>query len=310
MKVIREKISYFRVVTIFILLSFCYLTGIAFAQTESQIIIDENLKPGMTLKDAIELLGPPEKLKISDIGTVIISYGNIGLSLEVLSDGTVIEAIHIQSGFKGRFASGIAMGDDTRKIIACCKQPDTQTDEVMEYPLSSRRFHISKDKLTGADLYRENSALYHLIPVKRVKNLEEKAPEKNEKKVSESIAEKVAPQPGGKEEEDYYNEEEEDQKAPEIDVFALYGFKVKQEYSRVVVTEVTPGSFADECGLRPGEPIRKVFYEKSSERNIYAISGLKSILKRAIEKRKKFVNILQSNNTYIKMKVPRIYTTR
>ncbi len=102
----------------------------------------------------------------------------------------------------------------------------------------------------------------------------------------------------------------EEPKEPEIDVFVMYGFKVKQEYSRVVVSEVTPGSFAEEAGLKVGEPIRKVFYEKSSERNIYAISGLKSILKRAVEKRRKFVNILQSKNFYIKMKVPRISTER
>jgi hypothetical protein len=57
------------------------------------------------LKDAIELLGPPEKVKISDIGTVIMSYDNIGLSLEVLSDSTIVEAIHLQKGFKGRLAS-------------------------------------------------------------------------------------------------------------------------------------------------------------------------------------------------------------
>lgn len=254
MTVIRKKTTYFMVVAAVLLISFYYLTGIAFAQAGSGITIDENLKPGMALKDAIELLGPPEKVKISDIGTVIMSYDNIGLSLEVLSDSTIVEAIHLQKGFKGRLAS------DTTK--------------------SEKRF---EEKVTG----------------------------NSEANVAKSITEKVAEQSVEKKDDDYYDEEEvEEPKEPEIDVFVMYGFKVKQEYSRVVVSEVTPGSFAEEAGLKVGEPIRKVFYKKSSERNIYAISGLKSILKRAVEKRRKFVNILQSKNFYIKMKVPRVYTKR
>lgn len=254
MTVTKEKIMYFRVVAAVLLLSFYYLTGIAFAQAGSGITIDENLKPGMPLKDAIELLGPPEKIKISDVGTVIMSYDNIGLSLEALSNSTIVESIHLQKGFKGSFASGA---------------------------------------------------------VKSGKRYEEKVTENIEEKVVKSSAEKVAEQSVEKKDDNYYDEEEEEgQKEPEINVFELYGFNVKQGYSGVVVTEVKPGSFAEEGGLKVGEPIRKVFYEKSSERNIYAISGLKSILKRAIEKRRKFVNILQSKNSYIKMKVPRINTNK
>ncbi len=306
MTVIREKNRYIWIVTTVLLLSFYYLAGIAFAQAGGGITIDGNLKPGMPLKDAVELLGSPEKVKISDIGTVIMSYDSAGLSIEVLSDGSVVEAIHLQPGFKGRFASGIAIGDDTRKIITSYNKPDTETKEVIEYSMPARRFLIIQDKLAGADLYKDKSALYHQVPVKVVKRFEEKITENNEKKVVESSAEKVAEQKV-KNEDDYYNEEAADERdEPEINVFELYGFKVKQAGNKVIITEVTPGSFAEEGGLKVGEPIRKVFYERSSERNIYAVSGLKSILKRAIEKRRKFVNILQSQNYYFKMKVPRL----
>lgn len=306
MTVIREKNRYIWIVTTVLLLSFYYLAGIAFAQAGGGITIDGNLKPGMPLKDAVELLGSPEKVKISDIGTVIMSYDSAGLSIEVLSDGSVVEAIHLQPGFKGRFASGIAIGDDTRKIITSYNKPDTETKEVIEYSMPARRFLIIQDKLAGADLYKDKSALYHQIPVKAVKIFEEKITENNEKKVVEGSAEKVAEQKV-ENEDDYYNEEAADERdEPEINVFELYGFKVKQAGNKVIITEVTPGSFAEEGGLKVGEPIRKVFYERSSERNIYAVSGLKSILKRAIEKRRKFVNILQSQNYYFKMKVPRL----
>lgn len=304
MTVIQEKNRHFGlVVAVLMLLCFCFW-GITFAQAGSSITIDENLKPGMPLKDAIELLGPPEKVKISDIGTVIMPYDSIGLSLEVLSDGTIVEAIHLQSGFTGRFASGLTIGDDTQKIIATYNQPDTQTKEVIEYSMPARRFLISQDKFSGADLYKDKSALYNQVPVKTVKRFEEKVAERNEDKVT------VSNEVDENEDDDDYYIEEEKQKEPEIDVFELYGFKVKQTYSGVVITEVTPGSFAEEGGLKVGEPIRKVFYERSSMRNIYAISGLKSILKRAIEKRRKFVNIMQSENSFDKVKVPRIYNQR
>jgi hypothetical protein len=307
MTVIREKIRCLGVVASVLLLSFYCFSGNTFAQAGSSITIDDNLKPGMPLKDAVELLGPPEKVKISDIGTVIMSYDSIGLSIEVLNDGAIVEAIHLQSGFKGRFASGITIGDDTQKIITSYNQPDTQTNDVIEYSMPARRFLITQDKLAGADLYKDKSALYHQIPVKVVKRFEEKVIEANKEKVAESSAEKVAEQKL-ENEDDYYSEKKDDEaEEPEINVFELYGFKVKQESGQVIITEVTPGSFAEEGGLKVGEPIRKVVYKGGDERNIYAVSGLKSVLKRAIEKRKKIVNILQSKNYYFKVKVPRLY---
>jgi hypothetical protein len=303
----RKKNRCFGVVIAILVLSFFCFPGIAFALAGNGITIDENLKPGMPLKDAIDLLGPPDQVKISDIGTVIIPYDSIGLSIEVLSGGTIVEAIHLQSGFKGRFASGLVMGDDTQKIITGFNQPDTQTKEVIEYSLPARRFLISQDKLSGADLYKDKSALYHQIPVKAVKRFEEKVVKSNNEGAVYRDEEKVIVKPQEQSDDDYYNEEEKEQEEPEIDVFALFGFNVKQVNGQVIIKEITPGSFAEEGGLKVGEPIRKVFYEKASERNIYAVSGLKTILKRAIEKRKKFVNILQEKNYYVKIKVPRKY---
>jgi hypothetical protein len=306
MSVIRERKYLGVVAAVLLLICYCF-GGISFAESGSRIIIDENLKPGMPLKDAIELLGPPEKVKISDIGTVIMPYDSIGLSIEVLSNGTIVEAIHLQSGFIGSFASGLVIGDNTQKIIASYSQPDTKTNDVFEYSLPSRRFLISQDKLSGADLYKDKSALYHQTPVKVVKRFEEKVAESSEKKVIAGNAGKVTEQYVEQEGDDYYNEEEEDEaEEPEINVFELYGFKVKQTNNKVIITEVTPGSFAEEGGLKVGEPIRKAFYKGGGERNIYAVSGLKAILQRAIEKRKKIINILQSKNYFDKVKVPRL----
>ena len=70
-----------------ILINFVH-AEIAESANNSQIIIDDNLKPGMALKDAIELLGPPERITVSNTGTIFIPYNTLGLSIEVFSDGT------------------------------------------------------------------------------------------------------------------------------------------------------------------------------------------------------------------------------
>lgn len=79
----------------------------AHSANKTEIIIDENLRPGMSLKEAFELLGPPEKIDVSDAGTIIIPYDSLGLSIEILNGGAVIDKIHTNSSFKGRFASEI-----------------------------------------------------------------------------------------------------------------------------------------------------------------------------------------------------------
>jgi hypothetical protein len=72
-----------------------------------------------------------------------------------------------------------------------------------------------------------------------------------------------------------------------ISVFDLYGFKVKNAYEGVIITEIRPESVAEYGGLKVGEPIRKAFFEGYGVRNIYSVSGLENILKKAIQKGKK-----------------------
>jgi hypothetical protein len=54
-----------------------------------------------------------------------------------------------------------------------------------------------------------------------------------------------------------------------------------------------------------GERIRKASLEGYGVRNIYTVTGLENILKKAIERGKKTVNILQDNNHYYIVEVPR-----
>ncbi len=94
-------------------------------------------------------------------------------------------------------------------------------------------------------------------------------------------------------------------KHEEVRVFDLFGFKVKNTYEGVIITEIRPASVAEDGGLKVGERIRKASLKGYGVRNIYSVGGLEAILKRAIEKGKKTVNILQNKNHYDIVEVPK-----
>jgi len=261
----------------------------------TRIIIDENLKLGMPLKDAIDLLGPPERIRVNKIGTVVLPYDTLGLSIEVMSDGTIIEGIHIQSSFKGQFASGLEIGADFQKILSVYNQPDLMTKDIIEYSDIGRIFQIQQGRLIGADLYSGKSTLYSQVSSKEAVKYEDEETGEYEVKEAVKYEDKVAGEYEDKEAEEY----------EEVNVFDLYGLKVKDTLKGVIITEIRPDSVAEYGGLKVGERIRKASLKDYGVRNIYSVGGLKDILKKAIEKRKKTVNILQNENHYYIVEVPK-----
>lgn len=119
MMVIGNRIMKFLIIISTIILVDLIYFEIAKPANNTRIIIDKKLKLGMPLKDAIDLLGPPERIQVSKIGTVVLPYNTLGLSIEVMSDGTIIEGIHLQSSFRGQFASGLEIGVDFQKNPVC-----------------------------------------------------------------------------------------------------------------------------------------------------------------------------------------------
>ncbi len=276
------------------------LTSLSFtsAADASQVVINSNLKPGMSLSDAIELLGPPETMIATDNGSVVVPYKNIGLSIEVMSEGKTVERIHIEPSFKGSFKSGIEMGQDYLKIISLYEQPDIMTKELVEYSKSGITFTLKDGKITGADLYSEKSRLKEPAPSKVVKKQEKPAVNKTEEKQPRKYIEE-------EETDDDYYEDEYDEKKEKIDILAVFGLKVEKTLKGVIITEIMPSSPAEEANLKKGQEIRKAFYKGGQKLNIFSVSGLESILERAYIKRKRIVNILQEDNFYYKLKVPR-----
>lgn len=265
---------------------------IARSETDTKININRNLKPGMPLKDAIDLLGPPERIQVSQNGTILLPYKTLGLSIETMSDGTLIEGIHINSNFSGQFASGIKIGVDYQKILSTYNQPDIMTKDMIEYYDKACIFLLQKGKLVGADLYSEKSILYRQVSSKETGSREE--------------VHKISTKETGKHEEDREVSSKETEEDEEIQVLDIFGIKVKSTFEGIVITEIRPDSVSEYGGLQVGERIRKASLKGYGVRNIYTISGLKSILKKAIDRNKKTVNILQDKNYYYVVEVPKI----
>jgi hypothetical protein len=337
MTITKNRIVHFLIIiSTIILIDFIYFE-IAKPANNTGIIIDKNLKPGMTLKNAIELLGPPESIKVSNIGTVVIPYNTLGLSIEVMSDGTIIEAVHLHSSFKGKFASGLEIGADYQEILSVYNQPDLMTKEFIEYYDTARIFRIREGRLVAADLYSGKNRLYRQVSIKEtgkyeevrdvevrdvevrdvevrdeeardeeardeeardieardVKVRDEEVREKVREEVREEILEEV-------------RDEAREEVREELRVFDLFGFKVrKTPYKGVIITEIRPDSVAEHGGLQVGKRIRKASLKDYGVRNIYYVRGLEAILEKAIKEGKKTVNILQDENYYYKVEVPK-----
>lgn len=285
--------------------------GIAEPADNTQIIIDENLKIGMPLKDAMDLLGSPEKIQVTEIGTIVLSYDALGLSIEAVNDGTIVEGIHLLPSFRGKFTSGLEIGVDSEKILSVYNQPDIIKENTIEYHDMARVFHIHRGKLAGADLYSEKSTLYRQVTSEETEKPEE-AHEEVSEEIREELREEVREEVRQEIREEVRKEVRKEVRQTVLEdplegasVFEIFGFEVKGSYDQgIVVTEIRPGSAAESGGLKVRERIRKVYFKGHEVRNIYAMSGLKMILKRAIEQGKKTVYILQNGNRYHKIEIP------
>ncbi len=291
MMFVKNRFFHFLTIILMILL---FNLQVAAAAENTQITIGENLKPGMTLKDAMQLLGIPDRITVSKNDTVLMPYSALGLSIEAMSGGTTIEAIHVQSAFKGRFASGLEIGADFQKVLSLYKHPDMMTKEIIKYYDPARIFKIRQGKLEGADFYSMNSTLYRQVPVK----------EKGKSEVNDTVAKEETQKKLREEVRNELREEVLKEASEDFDVLDLYGLKVRQGNDSVIITEIRPGSVAEAGGLKVGQPIRKVFYDRKGLRNIYGVSGLEAILKRAVNKYKKYVYILQKAHRYYRVEVP------
>ena len=151
----------------------CVVASGAFAADEKklalapgQIVIGENVSPGMPLKQAIEVLGVPDKVKVvrgasQDRDSIEITYAQHGLVIRAMSSGTQIEGIEIGPTFKGTFKSesGIKLGVKYEMVIGEYGLPASLTSQVMRYPKKGLYFQLNNERLLSAKTYANGTKL-------------------------------------------------------------------------------------------------------------------------------------------------------
>ncbi len=131
-----------------------------------QIVIGENVSPGMPLNQAMEVLGIPDKVKVvrgasQDRDSIEITYAQHGLVIRAMSSGTQIEGIEIGPTFKGTFKSesGIKLGVKYEMVIGEYGLPASLTSQVMRYPKKGLYFQLNNERLLSAKTYANGTKL-------------------------------------------------------------------------------------------------------------------------------------------------------
>jgi len=134
--------------------------------TPGQIVIGENLKPGMPLKATIQMLGIPDTIKVvrgasNDRDSIEINYANHGLVVRAMSLGSRIEGIEIGPSFKGSFKSenAIKLGVKYEMLIGEYGLPTSLTAQVMRYPQRGLYFQLNNNRLLSAKTYLNGTKL-------------------------------------------------------------------------------------------------------------------------------------------------------
>lgn len=138
----------------------------ATALTPGQIVIDDNIKPGMSLSETITLLGIPDKVKVvrgpsTDRDSIEITYARHGLVVRAMSGGSTIEGIEVGPSFKGSFKSesGIKLGVKYEMLIGEYGLPTSLTAQVMRYPQRGLYFQLNNNRLLSAKTYANGTKL-------------------------------------------------------------------------------------------------------------------------------------------------------
>ena len=132
----------------------------------SQIVIGENLSPGMPLNSTMALLGIPDKVKVvrgtsEDRDSIEITYAKFGLVVRAMSGGAKIEGIEVGPTFAGTFKSesGIKLGVKYEMLIGEYGLPASLTSQIVRYPKRGLYFQLNNERLLSAKTYANGTKL-------------------------------------------------------------------------------------------------------------------------------------------------------
>ena len=128
------------------------------------LVIGKNLKVGMSLEEAIKLLGIPRSIKVkrgteSTLDSISIEYASKGIVIHFLNGKSTIEALEIRPQFVGRFAEGVKMGAKVAAMIDKYGVPQSMNASLARYPDKGIYFSLKENVLIAAHVFAKNSKL-------------------------------------------------------------------------------------------------------------------------------------------------------
>ena len=128
------------------------------------LVIGKNLKVGMSLEEAIKLLGTPRSIKVkrgteSILDSISIEYASKGIVIHFLNGKSKIEALEVRPQFVGRFAEGVKMGAKVAAMIDKYGVPQSMNESLARYPEKGLYFSLKENVLIAAHVFNKNSKL-------------------------------------------------------------------------------------------------------------------------------------------------------
>ena len=124
------------------------------------ITIGKNIKVGMTLQQAIKILGTPKSLKVKrgiapKPDSMSIEYLDHGITIHVMNGKKRIETLEVSEQFKGEFEKGIKIGERVSVLINKLGIPQSIDSVIARYPAKGIHFTLKNNFLTGAYVFKK-----------------------------------------------------------------------------------------------------------------------------------------------------------
>jgi len=136
----------------------------AVKKKQEGLVIGKNLKIGMSLQEAIQLLGTPRSIKVkrgteSTLDSISIEYAGHGIVIHFLNGKRKIEALEVCPQFVGRFAEGVKIGAKIAALIDKYGVPQSMNESMARYPEKGMYFSLKENVLIAANIFDKNSKL-------------------------------------------------------------------------------------------------------------------------------------------------------
>ena len=129
-----------------------------------KFVIGKDLKVGMALSEAFEILGTPKFVNVMrgsnpSFDSISIEYLSQGIILHALTNKPRVEALEVLPNFQGKFIEGINIGSKIEGLIKAFGVPKSIEPFIARYPQKGLYFSLDNEVVVSAQVFKKNSKL-------------------------------------------------------------------------------------------------------------------------------------------------------